>query len=154
MKREEGITLIELLVVMFLLVLLSSIMLPNMSGIIEGYRLDTAARQMAQEIREVQQWSITLQDSYVIKFYSDFNYYHLPLRQDNFIKHRIDLPQGVTFEEVSYVGTSSSRLSFNAKGTPNLGGHIILKGAGQYREISITPVTGRVKVYKGRRVLQ
>lgn len=148
MRQNKGFTLIELIVFVLLLVVATGMVIPAAGQVVARYRLDTAARQMAAEIREVQQWAITRQDTYVLTFPLEQNYYYLPLADNKLVKRKVDLPPDVLITGVTY---SEGKLRFDAKGSPNLGGHINIANGRESREISINPVTGRVKIYKGNR---
>lgn len=151
MRQEKGFTAIELIIVTVMLALIIGVITPSFHKMADHYRLNIAARRLAEDVREVQQWSITLQETYIIKFYFDYKYYNVPTRGNNLLKQTVELPQGISFQEISYIDTSrKSQLTFDAKGAPNHGGHITLVNTqGEVRDVRITPI-GRVKIYKER----
>ena len=145
-SADAGYTLIELIVVAVILGILAGMIYPSAQKMLANRRLDLAARQLASEIREMQQWAITMNNTYSINFYFSGHYYHVPQKDNNLNPHQVDLPEGIRFVEITYVGTSDGKLEIDAKGAPNFGGHITITNGQKQRQIVIAAITGRVRI--------
>lgn len=142
---DSGYTLIEVVMVIAVLSLLSTIILPDFKKTLSKYKLEVAARELAQNIRLAQQKTITEGVTYKIVFdlHRMDNYQLLAGRRGKLIK----LPSGVLLDWTTYSDVDKT-LSFNPSGAPNRGGTIAITSGKNTLYVIVSVATGRVRVGK------
>lgn len=145
--NDNGYTLVEIVMVIALLSLLSTIILPNFKNTLANYKLEVAARKLAQNIRLVQQKAISEGVSYKIVFdLHNMNNYQMLCGQRGKL---IELPSGVLFGWTTYAEHKVDKtLAFNPSGAPNRGGTIELKSGNKTLYVIVSIATGRVRIGK------
>lgn len=151
-------TLLEVAVATLLLVTMMGLAVPNMVTIVARYRLEMAARQLAADLREVQQQALMTEGTYVG---ADTTYYvQFDPTNDLYRLHRgmtayrtVRLPP-----TVDLVGTNftDNIVRFSARGSPGrglaggsgFGGHVSLQDRvrGDWRYVIVAGVTGRIRI--------
>ncbi|NLM46285.1 MAG: prepilin-type N-terminal cleavage/methylation domain-containing protein [Firmicutes bacterium] len=141
---KKGFTLLEILVVLLLLAIVAALAVPAVSAL-ASWRLQTAVREMASDMREVRETAITHGLTCSLVFYEAGGRYRLNLLGGTVWR---ELPQGVSFAAVNFLEVDRRpTLAFRFTGAPNRGGHLALSDAkGRKKYIIVTPVTGRVRV--------
>gem|GEM_PF-1524487 len=146
-RGEGGYTLVELVVVLILLGVLTAAAAPNLNAAAEGMRLDTAARQLAFDIRAMRQYAIANNTSAQINLRA--SYYQLIYRKDGWETGREtrSFPPGVTFPLGAY---ETVTISFGNDGVPIAGAatYLLQSSGGKLISLTVTPVTGRVQVFE------
>ena len=148
--QVPGFTLLELTVVIVILGVLLAIFVPQFNSKVSGNEIKTTARNIASDIRYVQQLSLSHEHAgYKIRFYTE--------NQGNPNTYRLytDRNDGSNYEEkvlsdrMAIVGTNfnSNTIWFNARGTVVQGGTVTLRDDSErWKYIKVQPVTGRVQI--------
>lgn len=138
---SKGFTLIETLAATAIFCLLFFVLLPNVKDVLDNFKLQLAAQKMAQDIRTVQQKSISEGENYKVLF----DVY----RQDNYqiakglSAKRVFLPKGVY---LLWTNFPDNTLEFTPSGAPQQGGTVAIKNQHKRIYIIITVATGRVRI--------
>ncbi|MDK2820107.1 MAG: hypothetical protein PWP31_72 [Clostridia bacterium] len=141
-KKSSGFTLIELLLVITIIGLLATATFPMVKKSLTWWRMQTAAWQLINDIRSVQQMAISGEDYHRTILFDTTNQLYR-IRKDAVIIEETKLPVGISFDSVAF---SDNKLAFNLKGVPSGSGDIVLKDCyGRRYYITVLPVTGRVK---------
>jgi len=141
--KINGFTLIEVVLVIAILGLLSVVAIPNFKNTLAKYKLETAAKELAQNIRVTQQKSITKGVS--CKIVLDLN------RKDNYIMmsgsrgKMIKLPPGVRLDWTTYSEVDKT-IAFYPTGAPNRGGTIAITNGRDTLYVIVSVSTGRVRI--------
>jgi prepilin-type N-terminal cleavage/methylation domain-containing protein len=138
---SRGFTLIEIIVVVALIAMLSTIILPDFKSNLRDYRLNIAARQMAQNIRLVQQKAMSEGVPWRIVFHSSSNNYKI--NQGFKLWKQVNLPDGVEFV---YIGFSEKTLTFYPSGAAVPAGTVKLTNNSKSLYIIVSVATGRVRI--------
>jgi len=152
---EKGVTLIETVLVILMVLILSAIVIPRLTGV-ERARVDSAARTVAADIRYAQSLAISTRNDHRVVFTAGGTY---QLQENSGGWQAIDDPfrPGANDYVVQlgsdYPGViidSSYTVRFNSIGEPVVGGggsvSVSESGMGSARTISVAVNTGRVKV--------
>jgi len=153
--NQSGFSLIEVMIVIVITGVIIAVVLPDFNKIIGRYTLECATRELAAEIRILQQNAIKNESA---GFYMQFNDV-----MDSYCLINTDigvdpykttkLPTGVDLTHTSFKQTNQNRLLFAANGNPynGFGGHITLRdrATGVSRYVIIDSV-GRVRVSETR----
>ncbi len=144
-SEQKGFTLLEMVAVLVIAGVVLSMAFPELNRSLDRYRLFLACRELAGEIRLLQQRAVNGEtdkllyvssqqvDRYQIK-------HHVNGTPGEVIKN-VYLPEGIKFK--SY----TDRLWFSALGAPNVGAVYKLQNkSGQVFSISVAVATGRVRV--------
>src|SRR3972149_4006250 len=87
---NKGFTFLEVLIVIAITGILSVLAVPGMSAFTDRLRIETAARTISTDLREVKMKSVLDRSDYTVLFDPGNSLYELPERQSN-------LPHGVRF---------------------------------------------------------
>lgn len=151
--NKSGFTLIEMLIVIMVLGIVLSITVPVMSTILYNSELKETADELVQDIKEVQNLSVTEGTDYMIRINTKNKYYILK-KNDAFagsIK-KVQLSSKVKEISCDFINKSDGIyvLSFNCLGVPYRPGTITLTSwTGKVIRITVMFVTGRVRLYEG-----
>jgi prepilin-type N-terminal cleavage/methylation domain-containing protein len=138
---SRGFTLIEIIVVVALIAILSTIILPDFKGSLRDYKLNFAARQMAQNIKLVQQKAMSEGIPWRVVFESSRNCYRI--NQGFKSWKQINLPDGVEF---AYIGFSEKTLTFYPSGAAVPAGSIKITNRDKSLYVIVSVATGRVRI--------
>lgn len=145
-RNERGFTLVELLVVVLLLGILGTLTVPGFRTGLVRHQLDTAARMLAADIRQVQE--MVLNEESAHEFKVTFEEHRYTVARDIKRLKTVDLPAGVMVTAANF-GGSEMRVWFrNGTVSPrDGGGTVVLKhrATGLSSKVVVKPVTGRVR---------
>lgn len=142
---ERGFTLIEVMVVVAILGILVAMAMPDLTRTLDRYKLNTAARDLAGNIRLVRQRAIDGEGKLVylyINKYQTVYYLYKGMNTEEF-----KLPDGVTFYATPEL--DQYKLYFNIDGSPHpksAGGYVLKNSRGDTVTVELRMVTGRVQV--------
>jgi Tfp pilus assembly protein FimT len=142
-------TLIETIVTMLILSIIIAIAMPNFNKILSNYQLDISAREMASDIRDVQQAAAKTQSStYSIRWDTGTGTYYLHKSDLQYYKS-VKLPSSIELSYTPLEGDEFTKLNFNITGIPRsgFGGTVKLKDKSTGKEkFVIVNKLGRVRV--------
>lgn len=154
--NSKGFTFMEILLVLSIAGILSALALSDISAFTDRFYLQTTARQLSNDLREMKMRSVIERQTYTINFDTANNFYELSER-------RINLPFGIRFgfspevlgppanpvetPEADGVTFSTNKISFYPQGNNSLGTIYITNGRHETMALSLT-ITGRVKIWK------
>ena len=137
-RRESGFTLLELIIALSIIAVLAGIATPAVDRIVERQALAAYAQQLTGDIRYVRQRKMNGDNfSITLKKHS------YQVITDSVIIDAINAPDGI------YYAGNNRKIKFSYTGATAGEGMTILlfNSYGDLRKITITPVTGRVKIY-------
>ena len=153
---REGFTFLEVIVVLTITGILSVLAVPGMSAFTDRLRIETAARTISTDLREVKMKSVLDRSDYTVLFDPENSLYELPERQSN-------LPHGVRFgfgegvlgppgnptssPDEDGVTFTSNKAAFYSRGSNSMGTIYITDRYNVTMAISMT-VTGRIKIWR------
>jgi len=141
--KQRGVTLIELVICIGVVGIIASTTIPKLGQSLAKQELDGASRQLAADIRWLQQVSINLGNgttSYVMKLNGSEPYGYDVTNQTQVIK-KIIFPASVMLP-------SSSTIIFGLSGAPLTAQTVMLKSTklNTRKYVILAPVTGRVRI--------
>lgn len=143
--REAGFTLLELLLVLMVLGVITAVVYPNLTNIVDSLRLRSDALQLAQEMRAARTEAIMSQEARDIRFYPNNNGYYKMLPSNRVIY----LSQGIRIQDNNFPEDNLfyvHRCRFYATGVPT-GGHVCLTNRqGQEKYVIVSVYMGRIRV--------
>ena len=142
-----GFTIIEMVIAMLIISIAVALTVPNFNKILGSYQLDISAREMASDIRDLQQTAVKTQASnYSVLWNRQTETYHLCTGTTSY--KTVNLPSSVDLVE-SPVIDNLPKLGFAPSGRPNngFGGRVKLmdKNTGKNKYV-IVDTLGRVRV--------
>lgn len=146
-RTERGFTLIELLIVVLLLGVLGALTVPGFRTVLVRHQLDTTARILAADIREIQERVLNEEsaDEFRIHFRED----RYTILRNTRVQNTVYLPDGVCIVSAGF-GNNDMRVWFrNGSVSPRDGGGTVVlrhKATGLESRVVVKPVTGRVRV--------
>lgn len=142
---QRGVTLIELLICIAILSIFTGITIPRLGQSVEKQELESASRQLAADIRWLQQISINAgmdTTAYAMIFYQTTPHGYYITANTQGIKN-------VTFPISVSIHGIPSYISFARTGAPSTGAQAIIlysEKLQQFKYVILTPVTGRVRI--------
>jgi general secretion pathway protein H len=140
--NQEGFTLIELMLVLMLMATLFTLTSPLMHKAFPSLKLKAAARDLAQEIRYVQQTAIVSGAESLMRFEMEENRYQSEVVNRGEIRQ---LPDGIRFTANQQGDQVIVELRFYPDGSSN-GGNIQLGNQTQGFIISVDWLTSQVRI--------
>lgn len=153
---NKGFTFLEVVIVIAITGILSVLAVPGLSAFTERLRIETAARTISTDLREVKMKSVLDRSDHTILFDPGNSMYALPERQWN-------LPHGVRFgfgegvlgppgnptstPDSDGVTFTFNKAAFYSRGSNSMGTIYITDNYNVTMAISMT-VTGRIKIWK------
>src|SRR3989304_7528689 len=152
----NGYTFLEVIVVLAIIGILSALAVPGLSAFTDRLRIETTARTISTDLREVKMKSVLDRSDYTVLFDPGNSLYELPERQSN-------LPHGVRFgfgegvlgppgnptssPDEDGVTFTSNKAAFYSRGSNSMGTIYITDNYNVTMAISVN-VTGRIKIWK------
>jgi len=145
--RKDGITILELILVMAIIASLAAIIVPVFQSSAPRIELESEARKLMAEIRDIQQRAISSNTKYSIKFVLATDTLVVTYLDDNNKSqshHTYTLDKSADLTATSF---PDNTLSYNLLGDPSRGGDIIIRNSrnDQY-SILVAPLTGKVSL--------
>ncbi len=153
---HKGFTFLEVVIVIAIIGILSALAVPGMSAFTDRLRIETAARTISTDLREMKMKSALDRSDNKVVFDPVNNVYQLPERRSN-------LPQGVRFgfspgvigppgnpistPDSDGITFPSNEAAFYSRGTNSMGTIYITNDYNITMAISVS-VTGRIKIWK------
>lgn len=146
LNDHRGFSLVEVMIVVVIIGVITALALPDFNKLIGRYNLECAARELAANVRLLQENAMRYENpDYKMSFTAGSDYYLSNADTGTTVNRRIKLPAGV---ELAYTNFSAKRpLAFAANGNPTNFGTITLRdrASGDYRYV-IIDLIGRVRV--------
>ena len=144
-RPDRGFTLIEIVAVLAVMALLAAVTWPRVAAL-SGWKLETAAENLAGDLRLIRQEAITSGKACKISFFVENDNYQVKLADRSYL---VFLPEGVSFEGTTTFQGNPRFVHYTFLGRPSGGGTAILKSdRGEKRYIIVKPVTGRIRISK------
>jgi prepilin-type N-terminal cleavage/methylation domain-containing protein len=147
-KNPAGFTLVEVLIVFLVASVLLLVAVPQLAKALEKYSVGSAARQLAEDIRDVQQQALNEESSaYFLQLYPfdpAGDWYEIKRGSESL--SRVKLPRGVDMVSTTFSGHS---IFITARGTITAGGTVTFRAraAGdRFKYVIVSSITGRVRV--------
>lgn len=137
--------MIELAIVLSIISVVSCMVIPSFS-ILEKASLKKVATELKMDIIYAQNQAIKNNKKYFVKFLNAQNTYTVSHGSFEPIDKKVQLAPEVKMGEMAF--TQNKEISFTPKGTASSSGHIYLKTEHYKVEITISVVTGRVRIHK------
>ncbi len=154
--NSKGFTFLEVLLVLSIIGILSTIAVSDISAFTDKFNLQSAARQISTDLREMKMLSTIERSNLTVDFDTVNNFYDLPGRRSN-------LPQGIRFgfspgvlgppnnpaetPDTDGVTFISNRVSFYSQGSNSLGTIYITNDRNVTMAISLS-ITGKIKIWR------
>ena len=150
----RGVTAVEILIALAVLLILAGAATPSFVGTLQGYRVRTAAWELAGNLRLARQRAVTAQQRTRLvttpsEATQEPNTYVLQREEGGLSSGiwreegpRLRLPPGVTLAPAS-----AATVTFTVKGAADPGTVILANASGEYRVV--VNVVGRVRVCRG-----
>jgi len=145
--NSKGFTLAELVVTLSILGIAAAITFPVLQTSLARYTLYATARQMAAEIRALQQEALTSGKlTYQITFDTANNLYYLRLNTQTL--KTVPVPPSISMEtKFPQPPPKETTMEFNIKGVPTAGTIILREQTtGSFYYVIVAAVTGRVRI--------
>lgn len=111
---------------------------------LERWRLETAAHELAGNLRSARQDAISSGQFSRVVFFVNVDCYSLRLSDG---VSCVRLPEGINYKGTTSFSGNPPDVIFNYMGRPSGGGTVTLQSkTGEKRYIIMTPVTGRVRI--------
>jgi prepilin-type N-terminal cleavage/methylation domain-containing protein len=142
---QRGVTLIELLICIAILSIFAGMAIPRLGQSLEKQELENSSRQLAADIRWLQQISINAgvdTTAYAMFFYNTTPYGYYITANTQRIKN-------VIFPISVNLPGSHSYITFTPNGAPVIGAQSISlynRKLKQWKYVILAPVTGRVRI--------
>ncbi len=148
--NRKGVTLVELAVVLVIIAIGAVLLAPNIAAWLPKFRLRSAARDIVSTMRIAQMKAVSNNAQYRVNFNAaEIGAKNSYILQRNAGGVWIDdgalqtLPEGITMNiDQLPVG----RAVFNLNSTSSAGSVTLQDAKGAQRRITLTPVTGRVRI--------
>ncbi|TEB17572.1 hypothetical protein Psfp_00444 [Pelotomaculum sp. FP] len=155
-QNNLGFTIIEMVLVMLIISIAVAFTVPNFKKILDAYQLDISAREMASDIRDLQQSAIKTQSTALSIMWnlSSGTYY---LKNENTVIKSVTIPNSVEIIGAPFIPVEKLyKMRISVKGRPlggyngtveGFGGTITLKDktTKKYKDVVIDTL-GRVRV--------
>ncbi|WP_455538172.1 GspH/FimT family protein [Terrisporobacter sp.] len=139
-------TILELLIAISIIVIISSICFVKYEN--NNYKIESFARQLCSDIRYVRRENMLDNKNVYIRFINKNSKWSYILHRNKQEDKKVVLPQSVNLNFP--VGQNTSLIYFHPDGRYiNNGGTITISKNGDYRYITIVPVSGRVLYKEG-----
>jgi prepilin-type N-terminal cleavage/methylation domain-containing protein len=143
----RGFTLLEMLVALSAASILSGIAAVHVPGLIAGWRLDAAARQVAVDIRQARMMAVYTGRSHRLHFTFASPQYSIEREEDgggfDHVSRRVSLPSGIQITACTAPGTS---FTFRPRGGAATFGTVTLTYRNGRQRRVIVDLVGRVRI--------
>lgn len=160
-RLTSAFTLVELIVVLAIVTAVMGLSVPWFARLSAGHRLKAATREVAGMLQTARSYAISLGQPHAVVFASsgkepdgDAARYHIEDAAGRTVEKPAALPGGVTFTapvgEGEAVTFEDRRVTFAGTGSASESGVVWLSGGkGRYSRVTVSEVTGQVRVDMG-----
>lgn len=141
-QAEYGFTVMEVFIVATVLVIIASISFLSLRSFGPTFRLSGAARDLATDLRYVQELSVAQQKECGIIFVDLGKYRLVEYGTSTAEIESKNLPEGITFQEINF---PDQKVAFNPYGAAKEAGSVVLKSQDKQKSIEVKP-SGFVKI--------
>ncbi len=147
-NKEQGFTLLELMAVVAILGIFSGILIPRVHQSLAQQELRSVGKQLANDIRYIQQLAISEGVFCDIRFYRHTNPQRYRIYQGNTLIATKEIPTTIKIEYANFPNVSLvPTIRFRYSGTPSSGGTVEFSNSyGKRIRVITTPVTARVRI--------
>lgn len=147
--HQKGFTILELMVVLAIISILSVLAVPDITAFTNRIHLETTARDLTSDLREMKMKAMIERDNFTISFDPENNSYDLPER-------KVYLPPEIRFgfgpgvlgpPEEDGVTFPSNKANFYPQGTNSMGTVYLTNNETLTMKITIS-ITGRVRIWE------
>jgi Tfp pilus assembly protein FimT len=150
-RFRRGITLTDVAITTLVIGILAAVAAPKFADSLSVYRVESAARHVAADLRYARQHAVTAGTTQSVVFTPASDTYDLPGMTD--INHS-GQPFTVDLTTTSYpaslvsasFGAGGSTVVFDTYGRPDNGGTVVVQVGSEQRAVTIDGVSGRVSV--------
>lgn len=139
LSGEAGFTLLELLIVLSLISVLTGLSIPHFFKWQTSLNVQVAAQEIASRVRLAK--ISALEEGVITRIMFDPALNRLIYKKANQSSEIIPLTPPVELYSTNF---PQNTLYFYSTGVPSCGGTIVIKARGQFYQLTVTPVTGRV----------
>lgn len=147
-KNNKGLTLTELLIAIAVLAILTGIAVPQFRTLMNGYRLNGAARQVMGDLMWARMQAVKQNNEFKIFFLNDHEYKILDDDDDDGTADGGEWTETKDIQDEYYDVTFSSNVNpiFDPRGTASAWGKIVtLTNSSGSKDVKVH-ITGRVKI--------
>lgn len=145
--NQKGITFLETLIVLSIFSIMSLLLIPKLN-IIERYALKSQAQMFVSDLKYTQRLAMNENCDYYLKVIKTDKFYFI--RKGGTItgnKKIVYMPKNISFSQ-----SSTSDIKYTSKGTAGKygtgsGGTINLVSKNYKIKITVSPVTGKIRIY-------
>lgn len=127
--------MVEVTVVLAIIGIMLAVVIPNLPAVKRRIQLNESVRELISDLRYVQQLTITEQQNYCLKIFSEEKKYQTLRCQEGVVTKEKFLPAEII--SINAEGFSDNKVEFNPYGAAKESGQILFQGTGGLKIIDI-----------------
>lgn len=144
--KNRGFTLIELILVLGILLIFTSVSILHY-GVLEQYQAKQELKQLIQTIERTKNDALIHHYSSSVNIFSDG--YSVKWKNESW-ERKFPQKLKITYRNISSISFNESGRIAGDSFSQNSAGRIVFQAESKYYTITISPVTGRIILYKGQ----